>query len=58
MKRITKKVEVFELDEQDIKVMKYLLDYCWHRATKHLSPVVDYKKEIERLQKEFEIFKK
>ena len=46
---------VYELEDQDVKVLKHLLNYCYHRAEKHRTPVSGSANEIRRLRKEFGI---
>ena len=50
------KVEVYQyiLDQEEAKVVKNCLDYCWHRITKHGKTVMGTEREINKLRKELD----
>ena len=54
VKIITKKSYLIE-DEDEIRLLKFLLNYCYHRAKKHKTPVSDLLEEINDLRKQFSI---
>jgi len=37
------------LSEREANILKYLLVYCRHRATKHITPVTNYIEHIDDL---------
>jgi hypothetical protein len=57
MKLIEKTIKVIELSHEESKMLINLLNYCYHRATKHKSPVSQYSEQIEKFRKELEIIK-
>jgi hypothetical protein len=56
MKLTTKKIQVAELDDRDLEVIKHALNYCVHRIRHHdkIIPFLDIE-EIERLRREMKI---
>ena len=58
MKKQEKKMYEYVLEDQDIKVIKECLNYCFHRLTNHshvgIFGIVGVK-QINRLRKELEI---
>lgn len=46
---------LYLLEEQDVKSLKYFVNYCWHRAKKHGKQSAGSLEELNRLREEFEI---
>lgn len=57
MKLIEKTIKVVELDIEETKLLINLLNYCFHRAEKHDTPISQYANEIEKFRKELKIIK-
>ena len=51
-KHYIKEVVEYTFDEEEAKLLKTLLGYCWHRATKHATPMSKYSGEIDKLRKQ------
>jgi hypothetical protein len=48
----------YVLDNQDeINLVKDCLNYCWHRATQHKTPMSGKEKKINELRRQFGIIK-
>jgi len=52
-----KKTE-YTLEDIDINIIKDCLNYCWHRAVKHNTPMSGKEDEINRLREQFGIINK
>jgi len=52
--KLIKKTTYIIDDESELKLIRFCLDYCWHRATKHKTPVSGLDKGINKMRKEFE----
>jgi hypothetical protein len=46
-----KKTYIIE-DEDEIKLLKFLLDYCYHRSSQHRTPVSKMEDRINILRKQ------
>lgn len=57
MKKITKIVNYIEIDEQEANILKELLNYCYHRADCHQTPISKFSKEIRQFRIDLEIIK-
>jgi len=44
-------VQKIELDEEETKLIIELLNYCYHRAFKHKSPVTIFAERIQKLRR-------
>jgi hypothetical protein len=44
-------------EEKEISLIKDCLNYCYHRATKHKTPMTGKEEDINKLRKEFGITK-
>jgi hypothetical protein len=55
MKLKTIQTQVVELDEKEIKLLITLLNYCYHRAECHQSPVSQFKDRIKQFRKDLQI---
>ena len=51
MKKYIEEKYIIE-DKEEIKLLRFLLDYCYHRATKHKTPVSGLVKGIDNLRKQ------
>ena len=47
----------YTLEEKDLNTIKECLNYCYHRASQHKTPMTGREDEINRLRKEFGIIK-
>ena len=54
MKRVyhTKTTVEYTFNEEEVKLIEFCLNYCYHRATKHRSPVTSYQDKINKLRKQ------
>ena len=52
MKKYIEEKYIIE-DKEEIKLLRFLLDYCFYRATKHKTPVSGLVKGIDNLRKQF-----
>jgi len=57
MKLKTIEVKIVELEPQETKLLIELLNYCYHRAVKHDSPVSKFAEQIEIMRKDLKIIK-
>ena len=55
MKKIEKKVEVIELDLQETKLLIEIINYAYHRAEKHDTPMTKFADEIKKMRKDLKI---
>jgi len=57
MKKNIKVVEKIEyiLEDKDINILKDCLNYCFHRATKHKTPMTGKDNDINRLRQDLDI---
>jgi len=55
MKLIEKKVKVVELEPEETTLLIELLNYCYHRAEKHESPISRFADEIKEFRKQLKI---
>lgn len=58
MKKTIKVIEqeTFCFDKpEEVKLLKELINYCWHRAYKHNTPITQFKDKIEKLRCEMGI---
>lgn len=39
-----------QLDENDLKLINHLINYSWHRASKHKTPLTCRKEDIDKLR--------
>ncbi len=54
---IKKKVVYHIEDEAEIKLIRFCLDYCYHRAAKHHNtPLEGQGGKIDELRKQFDIY--
>ncbi len=51
----TKEVKIIELNIEESKLLIELLNYCYHRAEKHETPISHYADEIMKMRKELKI---
>jgi hypothetical protein len=49
---IIKREEIYELSAEEAKIVKYCLDYCWHRITKHGKTFLS-EEDVDALRKQF-----
>ena len=54
MELIEVKSYALKMDRDEIKKLKYVLDYAWHQAAKHESPITEYLKFIEYVRAKLE----
>lgn len=57
MKLKIKEVKIIELDIEESKLLIELLNYCYHRAEKHETPVSKFADQIREFRKELKIIK-
>jgi len=57
MKLKERTIKVVELNEDETKLFTTLLNYCYHRATCHQSPITSYQDKINKMRKELKIIK-
>lgn len=50
MKKIVRRTITLELNEEDVKLMVEILNYVWHRASKHDTYVTKYKGRIDQMR--------
>ncbi len=52
-KLVTKVITTYTLDAEEAKLVKYCLDYCYHRITKHGKTFADAH-TVDTLRKQFD----
>jgi hypothetical protein len=44
---------ILTLNQREYQALRFCIDYCGHRAKKHISPVTQYKDFIEEMKLKF-----
>jgi len=53
MKKQEKIINEYILNEDEAKFTKHCLNYCWHRAKYHRTPMSISEEKIDSLRKDF-----
>jgi len=53
MKKLNRTTTEYILNEDEAKFTKHCLDYCWHRAKYHKTPMSISEEKLNSLRKDF-----
>ena len=49
------KQKAFVFDREELSKLKYILNYAWHRAAKHSTPISEHKGFIDYFRKQIDV---